>query len=600
MPMKLIKSFRAANGQGKEAYLILDNLFTNSAAHKSFMDLENRYHTLLPRTWLPETAPEDAERMSVEMEAIRREQIRIISASVRDPKTGTGHDIDVLFDRAKKHASNLTDWERGNLRVMEDYYLFLSSFKKDQQFIDKYIDTLKNSSRAWLETLNEDKADHAWQAQRPLLEASFDVLRQSMQEPARILSERLGRPVSLSEAALMQLNPGVTGKEVTETLDTIKARFRHIIAQVRAQEKSGTAPALLPLPEIPSEIQMRVFERLRQEILAGAGYDEETLAHDNVELLFTTGATGVCWGYSRNIVLAIETYPENVTKGLSNAWHETGHALYLLEMNRLPPEARDKPVATFNGFGTHEAAAITMEQAGLRAKAFELVAPVLKDELEKAVRDGRLPPEFNTADPALSPENLYRTANRPNLTDMEWGTSELALAPNMAWRIKAFRNIFDGKLEVKDLPAFWAKEMTEWTGIKYEPENFRIGEDHIFSGLGGYFWAYMTGAFTATAFQDRIARESLAPDSRATDIASYSASYSNFLREKIFRHGSKDMPEELLKSVIGLSIWDKRVIHAYLERLSAAILDGMPAPDEILLQRYGSKPSPHPPGKEAT
>ena len=35
-------------------------------------------------------------------------------------------------------------------------------------------------------------------------------------------------------------------------------------------------------------------------------------------------------------------------------------------------------------------------------------------------------------------------------------TSELALPPNMAWRVLAERRILDEEMRVADLPAFWA------------------------------------------------------------------------------------------------------------------------------------------------
>ena len=86
---KTIKdSFKIEAGSGKEAYLILDRLFTDNENRKSFMDLENRYQTLLVRTWLPSTEPEEFSAIINEMGQIRRQQISMTSDCITNPKTG--------------------------------------------------------------------------------------------------------------------------------------------------------------------------------------------------------------------------------------------------------------------------------------------------------------------------------------------------------------------------------------------------------------------------------------------------------------------------------------------------------------------------------
>ncbi|MDH5723294.1 MAG: hypothetical protein OEY94_08255 [Alphaproteobacteria bacterium] len=580
--------FNETASLGKEAYSVLDRVFTHNQQSESFMDLEKRYQTLLVRTWLPSTVSYEATSMVEEMDKIRRKQIAITREHAVDPVTCVAnHDVSVLLDRAEKEGLN--EWERGNLRVMKNHYLYLSAFKKDPSLIDRYLNTLKDGSNTWLESLDIEDAEQSWEMQRPAFEAAFGVLKESMKEPARLLSLSEGRHVALSEAALRQLNPGVTNEDVDKIFAEMKPGFKNIVSKIQHQINSGTAPQILDLPEIPSEVQRRIFERVKDDILQGAGYDQKALDRAGVSLQFETSATGTCWGHSKDIVLAVETYPKDITKGLGNTWHETGHLLYLLEMNKLPQEIRNKPVATFNGFGVHEAAAIMMEQTGLREKAYEVVEPIMREELAKAKQEGLLPSEFDVNDPALSAENMHRQANRPNLSDMEWCTSELALTPNMAWRVNAFRKIFDDQLELKDLPQFWAKEMMEWTGIEHDPKNFRVGEDHIFSGLGGYFWAYMTGVFTATTLQTEIAAKGSAPDNQVNNLASYSAPYSQILRDRIFQHASKETPDKLLENALGTNISDSGVIKGYLRRLSAAAKSGMPPPDTDLAAKFGGR-----------
>jgi carboxypeptidase Taq len=305
--------------------------------------------------------------------------------------------------------------------------------------------------------------------------------------------------------------------------------------------------------------------------------------------------TGFCWGSNKDITLSIETYEDKLYLGLGNTWHETGHLLYLLNMSTLPEQAQGRPVGQFNGFGAHETAAMFMEQAGLRLKGMEMIEPIIRDELAKAKAAVELPNEFDINDPGLSAANLHAQANRPKLDDMEWGTSELALPPNMAWRVLALRKLIDNEMTVDELPQFWADSMKEWTGMPHDPKDFRVGESHIFEGLGGYFYAYMTGAFNAAEMQRQIAPAAVAADAAmpaGTALRDYVKLYADTLKTRLFDQASMRPAMDTLRHAINGG--DPNDPSAYMARVSAAARDGMPAPDmvatDIVAETKKSKP----------
>lgn len=576
-------AFNRAAGAGKSAYLALDSIFAGDPPlREGWQFHKDRYEELQARKWLTETDAQAAPIVAQMQHHLRR-QAEILHEPSRN--------IDALLKRAEAEIPNLDEWEGGNLARMRHIYTHQSGLL-DQDLVQRYEETLAAAEHDWIETLDIDDAPAAFAAQKAPLENALALIRETVAEPAR----RMG--VKPSEAALDLLNPGVTNAMIDTALAKMKPGYPALVAAIQAQD--NVTPPPLPVPDIPAPVQQRIFSRIRDEMLAAAGWDDAKIKAAGVTIApLQSTQTGFCWGSNKDITLSIETTEDKLYLGLGNTWHEVGHMLYLLNMSTLPPQAQGRPVGQFNGFGVHETAAMFMEQAGLRLKAMQLVAPIIHDELAKAKAAGELPPGFNVNDPGLSAANLHAQANRPKLDDMEWGTSELALPPNMAWRTLALRKLIDNEMAVDDLPQFWADTMTDWTGTDHDPADFRIGESHIFEGLGGYFYAYLTGAFNAAEMQRQIAPAAAAADTAlpaGADLSAYVKLYSDTLKTRIFDNASKYSALDTLSRAIGGR--DPNDPAAYMARLTAAAQDNMPAPDMLAAGTAPprAKPGPRPDG----
>lgn len=546
--------FNGTAGADKAAYLALDSIFRGDPPLRAgWQTHKDRYEELQAQKWL---LGEDDDPAPV-LEAMQyhlRAQARIL----HDP----AHDVAGLLQRAAAEIPHLDEWERGNLVRMNHIYRHQSGFL-EPGLIERYERTLAKAEHDWIAHFDEDNPREGFARQIVPFENALGVIRESVTEPAR----RMG--VAVSEAALDLLNPGVTNAMIDDILARIKPGYPALVAAAAAHNRHTPAP--LPLPAIPTDVQLRIFDRIKDEMVAGAGWTAEKLAATDVRIApLATSATGFCWGSNKDITISIESYEDNFLAGLNNTWHETGHMLYLLHLNTLPAQAQGRPVGQFNGFGAHESAAIFMEHAGTRPRAMELCAPVIREELVKARDEGLLPDDFDVDDPALAAANLHAAANRPNLDDTGWGSSELALLPNMAWRVLALRRLLDepDDFNATDLPQFWADTMAEWTGIPHDPEDFQIGESHVFEGLGGYFWAYMTGAFSAATLQAQTALQAAAHDAQADNLRDYTRLYHDTLRDRLFAAGSKEEPLEALRRM--LNGVDPHDTTALLARLAPA------------------------------
>lgn len=547
--MKLSISIHGGFCASREAYLRLRDIFAD------FQRLADHYDELQPQKWLlPEG--EELNRIIAKMKFCRRQQVELLS----DPE----HDIEHLITVVERDTENLNDWERGNLVQFRRILTHFSGFIVDPALIDLYEDTLGNAVHQWKQTLEIAKTQGrgaAFAQQIPILECVFEMRRQIAEEPARRMNKKI------SEACLDYLNPGTHYAEVEAVFAALKDKHRAMFAGIQMQD--AITPRPLPLPPIAADKQLAFFETIIESFLEAAGWHEAALAFENVEIRTSTTQTGFCWGHGRDITLAVGVDENNFLDGLAYTMHECGHLLYLLEMNRLPSDVQGQPVAQFNGFGIHEFSAMFFEQAGLRRRFFEIMSPKIQEA-------------FGVSGAEWSAENLYRLANRPNLEDTEWETSEQVLIPNMAWRIEAERKILDGDMAVEELPMLWAWVMEDYTGIKHDPVQFMIRESHFLEGLVGYFFAYQSGDMAATMLHSAIVRDHAAPDEKAHDLTTYLHPYYTQIRDKVFVQGCKIAPSELLQQIFG----DYPDPVLYMERLAAPAQSGMPAPDEVLLRKF--------------
>lgn len=453
--------------------------------------------------------------------------------------------VDTLLDQADSIASALPDWDQANLQEMRRLH-DLSSGLTHPELIDALEDALKHSESQWLETFELSERDGpraAWAAQQPILENIFSLRRQLAAEPAR----RLG--VAVSEVLLDEWNPHTRNSDIDRAIESAKTRYPHNL-QGLAQELRD-APPPLPLPDVAEELQQKLFRHVLNAFLDAGGWDQAQLDYHDIEIDFTTLPNGFCWGTPNRIKLAIECYEDDVIRGLSNAMHECGHLLYLLALNRLPDAVKSQPVGRVNGYNTHEAAAMFFEQAGYKKRFFAITAPLIRSILHV---DG----------PEWAPENLHALATRPDPHDMNWGTSELALPPNMAWRVLAERRILDEEMRVADLPRFWAETMQQFTGQPHDPDDFMVAESHWFDRQMGYFWAYQTGAIAASALHDALARDTPGLDQNAATLADYLRPYATFIEDRVFAQAGRFRPLILLEMASGT----RPSMRTYLDRLA--------------------------------
>jgi Zn-dependent M32 family carboxypeptidase len=94
--------------------------------------------------------------------------------------------------------------------------------------------------------------------------------------------------------------------------------------------------------------------------------------------------------------------------------------------------------------------------------------------------------------------------------------------------------------------------MTEYTGEKHDPADFAaIEEDHWFTGMAGYFWAYLHGAMGASMVHRKLNDDGLANNDAKT-LKAYFAPFVSFLKTNINDKGRLNTPMDTLRAATGM------------------------------------------------
>ena len=117
-------------------------------------------------------------------------------------------------------------------------------------------------------------------------------------------------------------------------------------------------------------------------------------------------------------------------------------------------------------------------------------------------------------------------------------------------RFELEQEMLAGRVNFADLPELWNARMNQYLGVTPANDAEGVLQDvHWPSGLIGYFPSYTLGNVLSAQFFDQACRE--VPAIPAQIAAGEFGPLLTWLREKIYRHGRKFTPGELVQRVIG-------------------------------------------------
>lgn len=349
---------------------------------------------------------------------------------------------------------------------------------------------------------------------QPALEKMFDLKRQ--------YAEALAPYDDIYDPLLQDYEPDMKAAQV-------KAVFQALRAEIVPLVK-----AILPKLDMVSEAVLhQPFEVDKQRefgLLAARsfGFDFERGRLDTVVHPFcTTFSLG-------DVRLTTRYTPDFLNTSMFGIMHESGHGMY--EQGVSPTLIRT-PVCSGASLGLHESQSRLWENlVGRSRSAWRYFYPKLQ----------ALFPQLASADL----ETFYRAINKvqPSLIRIE--ADELTYPLHIMLRFELEREVIEGKVRVADLPEAWNAKMQDYLGVTPPNDVEGVLQDvHWAEGLIGYFPTYALGTIMSVQIFNKAI--SVHPSIPAEMEQGNFSTLFNWLRENIYQHGRKYMPNELLRRATG-------------------------------------------------
>jgi len=229
--------------------------------------------------------------------------------------------------------------------------------------------------------------------------------------------------------------------------------------------------------------------------------------------------------------------------------HEFGHGLYEAQID---PSLDRTPLATGVSMTVHESQSRLLENLVGRGRPFVNYAwPLIRAAFPDALD-------------AYSAEEFYRAVNKMQPSFIRVEADELTYGLHIILRYELERDLFEGRLEAKDLPEVWNARMKEYLGVDVPDDAHGVLQDvHWSEGLFGYFPDYLLGTVLSVQIWEKMMVD--IPDLNEQIEQGDFAALREWLRTHVHWSGSRFPPKETIERAVGGPL-DPEPYLRYLER----------------------------------
>ena len=391
----------------------------------------------------------------------RAEQLSYLSKLSHD-KVSSNQVRDLIFE-AKNDDLNNNDLH--NLREIEREHKLASSIPSD------LVQKISRTSA---------KCEGEWQEARK--NSNFNLIKKSLGELIKLSKEEaniLGKVFDVSpyEALVNKFEPGSNIKLIANVFDDLQQFLTPLIDTIIEKQRYQK---ILP---IKNKISENLQKDIAEHIMKIIGFDFKRGRLDKSVHPF-------CGGSTNDVRITTRYNEDNPFSSLDGVMHETGHALY--ELN-LPEKWNYQPVGKARGMAMHESQSLMIEMQITRSQAF-------KKFLSKLLKN-----KFNIFDNAFESENLYLLGTRVEKSFIRVESDEVTYPLHIILRFNLERKIFNNEINVNDIPDAWNEEYKRLFDKKVNNNTDGCLQDvHWYAGLFGYFPTYSLGALTAAQFASQL------------------------------------------------------------------------------------------------
>ena len=324
------------------------------------------------------------------------------------------------------------------------------------------------------------------------------------------------------DALLNEYEEGLT----MQTLDGFFAELRQVIVPLVKAIAEKPAPNTDFLNQsYPIEGQKKLAKYLMDII----GLDPNKCTITESEHPFTLGFN------TSDVRITTHYHEYHPTFSMFSTIHEGGHALYDLGVD---PAYDGTCLSGGASMGIHESQSRFYENIIGRSLEFiELIFPKMQEIFPEQLA-------------GVTAYNLYRAVNKAEPSLIRTEADELTYALHVMVRYEVEKQLMDGSLAVRDVPAVWNRLYQEYLGVDVPNDTMGCLQDSHWSGGSiGYFPSYALGSAYGAQMK-HVMEADIGPISsyvRKGDIGTIPA----WLGEHIHRFGNMKKPAAIFEDACG-------------------------------------------------
>ncbi|HEX3077258.1 MAG TPA: carboxypeptidase M32 [Lachnospiraceae bacterium] len=423
-------------------------------------------------------------------------------------KTMINDDVRGLITKLEEEKDSLDDKEKAILKDLKKTYEAMENIPPEEN--KEYSELTAISGNIW----QKAKTDNNYPDYAPTLEKIINFQK-------KFAGYRVKNNEKLYDILLNDYEEGFTTEKLDEFFGKIKAEIVPLIKTVA--DKKDMIDKEYNFLNFDVEKQKQFGNFLAEYI----GFDFKKGVIAESEHPFTTNL------HNHDVRITTHYYENNLESSIFSIIHEGGHAIY--EMG-VADELTQTPVGGGASMGMHESQSRFFENVIGRSEEFWTpIYPKLQETFPEQLKD-------------VSLEKFILGINKsvPSLIRTE--SDELTYTLHIIVRYEIEKMIFEGKVDVMDLPKLWNQKYEEYLGVT--PENDKVGilqDVHWSMGSLGYFPSYALGNAIAAQIYYHI--KSVMPFEQYLKDGNL-APIREYLGEHIHKYGATKNTNEFLKEMM--------------------------------------------------
>jgi carboxypeptidase Taq len=325
--------------------------------------------------------------------------------------------------------------------------------------------------------------------------------------------------------------PGMKASEVKAVFDVLRPALTELVAAAPEVDASFLA----------GDFAVEDQRGFAEDVLATLGFEPGAVRLDPTVHPF-------CTSFSNRDVRLTTRYTGHDLESIWSTMHEAGHGLYA---HGNDSALLRTPLAGAPSLGLNESQSRTWENLVGRQRPFW------------THWYGRLQERFPSQLGSVDLDRFLQAINRAEPGLIRVDADETTYSLHIILRFELEQEIIAGAVALEDLPEIWNARMKEFLGVDVPDDAHGVLQDVHWSGGGmGYFPTYALGNVISLQIWQRV-REEL-PDLDDAIAAGDVSVLGDWLRDRLYRHGRKYTPKEMLERVAGTPSIDPEPYLAYL------------------------------------